>query len=105
MIDISIDASDFKKKREDLEKKVDGLSQENNILLGELFTPHFMMKYSQFSSFDEMVEKSGFKVDTQKDFEAIDDIEWDNYVQKTTKISNWQEMLNIYSTIFNNIPS
>lgn len=94
MMDIKIDTSGVEKKLKDLENKARKLEQGTNISFEEMFNPQFMMKYTQFSNFDEMLNKSGFKVETKEDFEAIDDSEWDEYVQKTTQFTNWQEMLN-----------
>jgi hypothetical protein len=51
-----------------------------------------MSKYTDFSSFDEMLGGSGFKVETPEDFAAIPDDQWDAFVATRTRFENWKEM-------------
>jgi len=37
-------------------------------------------------------EASGFKVESQADFEAIPEAEWENVIQAHTSFSSWREM-------------
>jgi hypothetical protein len=84
---------DFSKKLDDLARKADELDGEHNIPLNELLTPTFLSGHTRFSSVDEMIEASGFKVDSQEDFAAIPDAEWDEFIRSVSSFSNWQEML------------
>lgn len=70
-------------------KKLDG---EHEITMNELYPTTFMSNCSQYRSFDEMVEASGFKVETQTDFEAIPSKEWDDFISENTSFSSWEEM-------------
>lgn len=78
-------------------KKMQQAAQElqgtQNVPFDELFTPSFMQKYTDFSSFDELLEKGGFVVNSQEDFEKIPDDVFDEHISKNTKFSTWGDML------------
>jgi len=76
-----------------LTKKIEGATQPRNVQLRDLFNSAFMMKFTSFSSFDEMVKKSPFKVESEQDFKAIPDDAWDDYVRKTTRFQSWDKMM------------
>jgi hypothetical protein len=76
-----------------LSDKLEDATKPRNVQFSELFGPAFMTRHTSFSSFDEMVKKSPFKVESQEDFKAIPDAAWDDYVQKSTKFSSWQKMI------------
>ena len=38
-------------------------------------------------------KKSGFKVESQEDFEAIPDDVWDEFIRNNTSFASWKEML------------
>lgn len=52
-----------------------------------------MRKYTSFSSLDELLDAGGFKVESEEDFEAIPDIEFDRHIEARTKFKNWDDML------------
>jgi hypothetical protein len=83
---------EFKKKLNNLNSDIDKLSGEHAISFNELFSVSFMRKHTQFSSIDEMVNKSPFRVESEEDFERIPDAEWDTYVKAKTSFDSWQEM-------------
>jgi hypothetical protein len=95
--------SDFKVSIEGLEdvndaldtfnKKLDDLASEKTIPLSELFTPQFLSKYTSFTSLEDMVQKSGFKVETQEDFESIPEKEWNTFIISHSQFSSWEEMM------------
>ncbi len=64
----------------------------HNVSFAELFSPAFMRRNTQFTSIDEMFEKSGFNTATPKDFKAIPDAELDAFVAAHTKFENWEAM-------------
>jgi len=61
--------------------------------VSELLTDDFVSQHTSFSSVDEMFAASGFKVETQEDFAAIPDAEWDNYIRSISSFDGWQSML------------
>ena len=68
------------------------LSSPQQVSFAELFTPDFMQSYTQFQSFELMLEASGFSVESAEDFLAIPETEWGQFVNQKTQFSNWQEM-------------
>jgi hypothetical protein len=52
-----------------------------------------MIRNTQFSSFEAMLEASGFSVETQEDFEEIPDAPWDDFVHNHTRFLDWESML------------
>lgn len=83
----------LEKQLKQMEKGAKELSNTTHISFGELFSTSFMRKYTSFSSMDELLDAGGFKVESQEDFEAIPDIEFDKHIAAYTKFKNWDEML------------
>lgn len=84
---------EFQNKLKRMQKKAKELEGEQQVPFDVLFNNDFMCKYTDFNNIDEMIDKSGFKVENTKDFEAIPDDEWDIYVEKVTRFNSWEEML------------
>lgn len=82
------------KKLEDWKNRAEKLSKEKQVSFSELFDKTFMKKYTNFSTFDELLENGNFVATTNEEFEAIPDDEFDLHVSKTTKFSCWGDMLN-----------
>jgi len=74
-----------------LQKNIESLQGE--VSFGELFPPGFMARYTNFTSFDDLLAKSGFKVETREDFANIPDAAWDAFIASSTYFANWEEML------------
>jgi hypothetical protein len=52
-----------------------------------------MRNYTEFDTFEEFLDESRWKVETQADFEAIPSDEFDTYVAKCTGFDSWKTML------------
>jgi hypothetical protein len=52
----------------------------------------FISSCSQYSSLEELIDASGFKVESKEDFEAIPDDEWEEFIQSNTSHESWLEM-------------
>jgi len=52
-----------------------------------------MSRNTQHATFSAFLEASGFMVESQADFEAIPDEEWDQFVRANSRFSSWEEML------------
>jgi hypothetical protein len=61
--------------------------------LAELLSPEFVSSHTKFANADEMFESSGFKIESQDDFSAIPDAEWDEFIRSISSFSDWQSML------------
>lgn len=75
-----------------LEDNTHALSGRHDIRSSEFFPPAFMTQYTKVASFDALLEASGFKVESQADFEAIPDAEWEKAIQAHTSFSSWRQM-------------
>jgi hypothetical protein len=83
---------ELRRKLNRLESNAEGLSGQHDIRSSEFFSPAFMRQHTKVASFDALLEASGFKVESQADFEAIPDAEWEKVIQSHTSFSSWQEM-------------
>ena len=65
----------------------------NNVSFNILFSDKFMRKYTTFNSFNEMIIKSGFKLETEEDFEKISDNELDLFIKNSSSFNSWEDMI------------
>lgn len=80
------------RKLEDLKRKAEALDGEHEIPFSELFSSEFMTRYTDFASLDEMFQASGFVIESQDDFKAVPDDEWENFIKTRTQFSSWKDM-------------
>jgi len=79
-----------------IKKMAKELEGEHSISNDILFDSQFIKKYTNFISWDEMLDKSSFQIKSQEDFDKIqDEDEWSIYVDNNTKFNNWGEMINM----------
>lgn len=83
---------EFKNFFKNMEKQAKDLKNTKEIPFPDLFTTSFMHKYTEFSSFDDLLESGGFHVETNEDFEAIPDAELDAHIASTTRFNSWDKM-------------
>jgi len=88
----------LEKQLKQMEKGAKELSHTKHVSFGELFTTSFMQKNTSFPSMDELLKAGGYNIESQEDFEAIPDIEFDKLIAANTKFKNWEEMLNEATT-------
>ena len=74
----------------DLGKRVNELNGLTSF--DKLFPTSFMTKNTGFSSFNELLNAGNFEVETQEDFDAISEDEFNEFLKKTTKFKSWKEM-------------
>lgn len=87
------DLDKLSKRLNKLAKNAREINGENKVSFAELFTEDFMSKYTNFSSFDELLKAGNFIVNSTEDFKAIPDDEFDKHIRSVTKFSSWKEML------------
>ncbi|WP_338411444.1 hypothetical protein [Pseudoalteromonas nigrifaciens] len=85
---VKVDRRGLDKFIENAEK----LHGSNSFTLGDAMTDEFISNNSNYSSLDELVDASGFIVNTPEDFKAIPDDEWDSYIGKNTEFDTWENM-------------
>lgn len=77
-----------------LQKMSDGLKEiEGSHPMGDIITDTFIKMYTKFNSLQELMDNSGFKIESQDDFKSIPDDDWDKYIASVSKFRNWKEML------------
>lgn len=80
-------AKQFEKIQERIEDEVNG-----NVSFDELFDLGFMDKNTDFESFEALLKHYGFVVNTQEEFEAIDETSLDKAIAESSCFSSWKEM-------------
>ena len=81
-------------KLNDLQRRAQNLNGTHSVPVSELMTPSFMHRYTNFATFETMLEASGFKAETTAEFESIPNDQWDAFIAGATRFPNWQSMLN-----------
>lgn len=74
-------------------KGAEELDGTHTVPMTELLSPEFVSSHTKFANADEMFEASGFKIESQDDFAAIPDAEWDEFIRSISSFSDWQSML------------
>lgn len=75
-----------------LEKNMEDLSNTNQATFEQLFSDSFMKTCSDFNNISELFYASGFEVNSEEDFAAIPDDEWESFIKSNTKFDSWEEM-------------
>ena len=83
----------LEKQLRQMEKGAKELSKTKHVSFEELFPTSFMRKYTSFSSMNELLDAGGFEIETQEDFEAISDNEFDKHISTNTSFKTWEDML------------
>lgn len=96
MSSFKFDDSGLKNLMRDLDKAAKNVSGQ--VSFDKLFTSSFMNKYTNFNSFEELLDAGNFVVNSQEDFENIPDDEFDEHIRKTTKFKNWEDMTHTAGT-------
>lgn len=76
-----------------LQRNARALDGEHHVNFEELFKTQFMQRNTRFSTFSALIEASNWSVESQEDFEAIPEDEWDVFIRETTRFPNWKEMV------------
>ena len=69
------------KKLDDLSGRIKQLEGSHNVPMSEVLTPEFISGCSKFYSLAELLSGSGFTIESQEDFKAIPDDEWDSFIK------------------------
>ena len=84
----------FKTNHDEMLHKVKKESKQlsNDVSFNALFNKKFMSKYTNFSSFAELLTDGNFVLDSKKDFADIPKKELDKHLTHCTKFTSWKEM-------------
>ena len=77
---------------DELQRRVRKLDGSHDMPMIELLNPEFMTKHTSFSSFQDMLDHSGYSVKAPEDFKAIPDAPWDAFISANSAFANWHEM-------------
>lgn len=91
-IEISFEGK-TQREREKLLEKIAKLRGTHTGSVDQLLVPDFMLRFTNFASVDEMVEKSGFEVHNAEDFAAVPADEWDQFIAANTQFATWLDMI------------
>ncbi len=75
-----------------LTENLRGLEAKKEMKLADLMDADFIKANSEYSSLDELVLASGYKVESEEDFGDIPDAEWDVFIEGNTKFESWEDM-------------
>jgi len=84
---------EFEAKLEHIKDRLDEVSGENSVSFEDLFSSSFMEENTSFTSFEELLTSGGYVVESQEDFEAIPEEQFDEHISAHTNFTSWEEML------------
>ena len=87
--------NELQNKLHNLANRAKAIDGSHNVPLSELLPARFLKTHTQFDSVEDMMSKSGFKIESSEDFKAIPDDQWDAFIRGHTKFSTWKEMLQL----------
>jgi hypothetical protein len=93
---MSLKVTGFDELQKKLKKMADGakeLEGEHQVAMPDLLTESFVSSHTPFKDAQELFDNSGFKIESQEDFQAIPDAEWDIYISSVSDFENWEQML------------
>ena len=77
---------------EELKRNAEEIDGENQVQFSEMFPDFFMMRNTNFSTINEMFDKSGFILNKQEDLDNIPAEKLDQFVKDNTEFETWDEM-------------
>lgn len=90
--------NELQNKLDNLSKRAKAIDGNHNVPLSELLPPRFLKTHTRFDSVEDMMSKSGFKIESSEDFKAVPDDQWDAFIRDHTKFGTWKEMLQLAAT-------
>ncbi len=84
---------EFGKHLNKMQKGLEELGNTNYIPFNELITDSFVRKNTNYSSVDELIEKSGFQIETQEDFDNVPEENWNKFISENSKFKTFQGMI------------
>lgn len=81
----------LQKRLKDLERRAKESDGEHEVRFDELFSGEFMRKKTKFDSINDFFDATGFKIDTQQDFDDLPEDELDIKVRELTSFQSWKD--------------
>lgn len=83
---------DFHKRLKQMGNKAKELEKGTTVSFTDLFNDRFMQIHTKFNNIDEFFDKSPFEIQTEEDFDKINENELDEYVRNHSRFSGWEDM-------------
>jgi hypothetical protein len=96
--DFANDLDDLADQFGEMADNAEELDGENEVAFEDLFTEQFMRQHTDVTSFEEFIENSQWEVESEEDFEAIPEDEFDEYVNDHSDFDSWEDMLGTAGT-------
>lgn len=77
---------------EDLIRRLHQVDGKHQIPMHDVFTDEFMVTNTDFTSFQSMIDSSGFEITSPETFAAIPQQAWNNFIQERTMFESWDAM-------------
>lgn len=87
-----LNTSDLENLAKNLEAADKSEKSMSMVSFKDLFTPAFMTTYTDFANFSELLIVGKFNVNSLDQFMALLDAKFDEFIKKTTKFQDWEEM-------------
>lgn len=94
---MGIEMSGFDELQDELDRlarDVEEFEGTQEVPFDELFPPAFMRQYTDAENIDSFIDQSQWDVESQEDFKAIPENEFDQYVAEQTLFGSWEAMMN-----------
>lgn len=83
----------FGKRLEKLTKNARALDGIHEITFDKLYTQKFMNEYTNFKTLNDLIEKSGFEVNSIEDLNCLSENEdFNKFISQNTQFLNFEEM-------------
>ncbi|MCJ0225778.1 hypothetical protein JY758_19685 [Clostridioides difficile] len=89
----NVDIKNLKRFQKKIEKIEQNSKSEFDKIRTIILNKKFMNQHTNFDSFDELLTFGGYIVNSEEDFLAIPDNEFDSFIFENTDFPNWQTML------------
>ncbi|EGT3685956.1 TPA: hypothetical protein SHW33_002081 [Clostridioides difficile] len=89
----NVDIKNLKRFQKKIEKIEQNSKSEFDKIRTIILNKKFMNQHTNFDSFDELLTFGGYIVNSEEDFLAIPDNEFDSFIVENTDFPNWQTML------------
>lgn len=83
---------EIQQKLDDLKNRANALDGTHQVSFSVLFDQGFMAQHSKYTSFNDLLLAGGYEVNSEADFKAIPDDDFDKHVSASTNFDSWEDM-------------
>ncbi|PTX14855.1 hypothetical protein SAMN04488598_13824 [Halanaerobium congolense] len=95
MFEINMEGLDeLQENLDDLERRAEEVEGDHEVRLDELLDENFMNNYTNYVTFDEMIDESEFEFETEEEFEGVlETDEWNVFIENNSVFNSWDDMV------------